>query len=151
MSKQNQQHFARLCQLSRINRFSILIVLLVTASLLASTFLVSGAGKAKAPENKNKQTLKCPANGFTKKILPLNRGKVPSPPVPAKFLGLSSASFAASINMFNYPSQWCWGSTCSHIALYCIDGNIQGGPCCFHCSNQWGTSEDFCCACSNGC
>ena len=113
----------------------LFLTLLIGVSLLFTTLLVLGAGKTRTPEIKTKQSLKCPPNGYAKKILPLNRSKIPSPPVPAKFLGLSRATFAASSNLFNIPlgQQWCWGSTCSHIALQCYEGSIGGGPCCYNC------------------
>ncbi len=135
----------KLCWENKVRAF---VTLLMTAGLLSSTLLVLGAGKVGNTTTKSKESIKCPPNGSVQKILPLNRAKVPKPPVPSKFLGLSRATFSASINMFDIGiEQWCWGSHCVHISLHCSEGTIGGGPCCFNCCSQWGCSEYTCCAC----
>lgn len=130
------------------NKARVFVALLMGVALLGSTFLVLGAGKVGSTTTKNKESIKCPSNESAPKILPLNRAKVPRPPVPSKFLGLSRATFSVAADEFETEGgQWCWGSHCVHIQLYCSEGTIGGGPCCFNCCNQWGCSENTCCAC----
>lgn len=129
------------------NKVRVFVALLMGAALSSSTFLVLGAGKVEGTTMKNKESLKCPPNGYSTKILPLNRAKVPRPPVPAKFLGLSRATFSVAAYQFENEGQWCWGVHCVHIQLYCGSGTIGGGPCCFNCCNEFGCSESTCCAC----
>jgi hypothetical protein len=121
-------------------------VLLMGICLLTPGLFVSGA-KPGLQKFENSTTSNCLPNKIAQKRLPLNLSKIPAPPVPAKFLGLSSSTFApAIVEGGGSASHWCWGSHCSHILLACSSGSIRGGPCCFECCNEFGCSDVTCCS-----